>query len=1216
MSGEASFWINAICMQARRAVVFLDGHPAKCHARTRSPDQHWRLNQYQPNIMATRLPRTFSSHSLFRYFRSLLCEYCRPAGPSRTPRERSKVIPRLWVDMPRDISAASKARASASVTSMVLATSASEPGLSREQKIADLKAEALADLHASKSSSPERKRRAKSKSPDRHTQSAASLSYRWDEEDARPNMAPKASMRLLVICEHCTAPRPTTNLKGTAEKYAETCAKLESAFHAQFEDDWEGLTDFQINPEPSSLPHAFMDVKKALRFLKGYPKKVHDRIAEGTQVVDLADYPPTLQTYPRIGAFEVTFSMRDGNLEVARGSVYSKLATQKWPSVDTLVSRLYRCVQGELWKLHVQQESEAAEAARAADEQAEAAADAEEAAQREVEQAEAALAALAALRIELAAAEAEGDPAVIEDARVRLAALEARQQKEAAEAAEAVRRARELGAAKETARVRKEAAEALLAMQRYKQELLEWEKSVLAFQAALRQVATLQGDGDLDGAALARDDATTLREASERELGEARAAFETAATEATEAADAELDVALKIEAKTKGAASNADAAEAEEAEANVAEARVKVEDVQAQCAMAVAELEVREARALHMQAELAGTTAEEAALDPVAREIARKHAAELKARARAELAEAQEKLSAASREAAEAVAARKAKEEADAERARARLAAAEAALRRAQKGGDAAEIRAATKRVRAAQEALQREFSEAEAAAANERLTAMEMDSKAAALQELAADRSGEEAARRAADLALEAETAREKVEAKLAEQEAIDKEAAADAAERKLAEQTERVGSILSKVSKKDPTAADAMAKEGALREEAARLRQEAHEARARAVRERQEAQEAAASKEEVEAARSMQRYHDLDREADEMRARAKAAQAEAEAAKGGPADLAERAAKAAQDLMQKAEKLQTEAQEQLAVAQREAEEAAFVRQRTEVAQLEEAKEARDATRRTLAAAEKAAADAGKALAEAVGAQKEDASARKADADAALAVAQREADAAQASYERERGEVEEAAVAREAAQAALAREEAEAAAEDLEGLQLELSNAKRRLEVAKETGIQKDARRAEAAVQELTAKMKAAEEAVVATAERAKAEEEEARVARLQKEAAEYEGAKRVAANAEAAALEAELNSRRALEKSERLQRKHTGTGVVPNNAAKREMAVAADEAEQQAGRAARLRAEADRLKAEAEREAAEAAAAQEEAHAHEFPATAALAQ
>ena len=92
--------------------------------------------------------------------------------------------------------------------------------------------------------------------------------------------------------------------------------------------------------------------------------------------------------------------------------------------------------------------------------------------------------------------------------------------------------------------------------------------------------------------------------------------------------------------------------------------------------------------------------------------------------------------------------------------------------------------------------------------------------------------------------------------------------------------------------------------------------------------------------------------------------------------------------------------------------------------------------------------------------------------------------------------------------------------------------------------------------------------------------------------------------------------AVERRDREHRALEKSERLQRKHTGTGVVPNNAAKREMAVAADEAEQQAGRAARLRAEADRLKAEAEREAAEAAAAQEEAHAHEFPATAALAQ
>ena len=84
---------------------------------------------------------------------------------------------------------------------------------------------------------------------------------------------------------------------------------------------------------------------------------------------------------------------------------------------------------------------------------------------------------------------------------------------------------------------------------------------------------------------------------------------------------------------------------------------------------------MREARALHMQAELAATTAEKAALDPVAREVARKHVAELRAHAKAELQEAQEKLGAVSREAAEAVAVRKAKEVQDAEWARAARAA-------------------------------------------------------------------------------------------------------------------------------------------------------------------------------------------------------------------------------------------------------------------------------------------------------------------------------------------------------------------------------------------------------------------------------------------------------------------------------------------------------------------------------------------------------------
>ena len=35
-------------------------------------------------------------------------------------------------------------------------------------------------------------------------------------------------------------------------------------------------------------------------------------------VVDLAEYPPQLQVYPRIGSFEVTYSLQDNGREVRR----------------------------------------------------------------------------------------------------------------------------------------------------------------------------------------------------------------------------------------------------------------------------------------------------------------------------------------------------------------------------------------------------------------------------------------------------------------------------------------------------------------------------------------------------------------------------------------------------------------------------------------------------------------------------------------------------------------------------------------------------------------------------------------------------------------------------------------------------------------------------------------------------------------------------------
>jgi hypothetical protein len=197
----------------------------------------------------------------------------------------------------------------------------------REQRMIDLKAEALANLEeeekAQRTHRPKsltkRKTHKPALAPKPHAASTSSLPAQeiWDEEP-RPHMTPSPTSRLIVVVEHCTAMRPHRSLKGRREHYSELCAKFKEAFHAHFKDSWEGKTEFHINPHPSSNPHSFMETGKALRFLQYYSRLIHKRIVAGEMVVDLAEYPPQLQAYPRIGSFEVTYLLQDNGREVRR----------------------------------------------------------------------------------------------------------------------------------------------------------------------------------------------------------------------------------------------------------------------------------------------------------------------------------------------------------------------------------------------------------------------------------------------------------------------------------------------------------------------------------------------------------------------------------------------------------------------------------------------------------------------------------------------------------------------------------------------------------------------------------------------------------------------------------------------------------------------------------------------------------------------------------
>ena len=162
-----------------------------------------------------------------------------------------------------------------------------------------------------------------------------------------PRVSPKDTHRLVVVVEHCTAQRPSTNLKGSSEKYVAVCKKLEAAFVEAFDGEWD--IDFQVNPPPSVVPgEKFMNADDACAYLRNFSWHTHRDLLLGKQVVDVSTYPPRLHPYPRVGAFEVSYVVIDGDDQVACAPVFSKLVSGTWPNLDKLMARLDKGVQHAL----------------------------------------------------------------------------------------------------------------------------------------------------------------------------------------------------------------------------------------------------------------------------------------------------------------------------------------------------------------------------------------------------------------------------------------------------------------------------------------------------------------------------------------------------------------------------------------------------------------------------------------------------------------------------------------------------------------------------------------------------------------------------------------------------------------------------------------------------------------------------------------------------
>eukprot|EP00966_Prymnesium_polylepis_P152450 3521520-Prymnesium_polylepis.1 len=224
--------------------------------------------------------------------------------------------------------------------------------------------------------------------------------------------------KLNIMVEHCSAARPRRNvgLRGSNEKYTLAFKVLVDAIFATISPEQQGCIEAHNNMPLNLWPKVDKSVMALWRrthlghfdrldesrrsaqhpsgsLLNGY-KLTTSRAAK---VAPLMEAPPWVK--PRIGAFEVVYSLMHGVQCIGSGLLCSKLRTKKWPQLIRAVQRLDDEVQDYLWliKLEVAEKisnNSALKKASAAASKAEAEATEAEAARAKVEELEEQLAAL------------------------------------------------------------------------------------------------------------------------------------------------------------------------------------------------------------------------------------------------------------------------------------------------------------------------------------------------------------------------------------------------------------------------------------------------------------------------------------------------------------------------------------------------------------------------------------------------------------------------------------------------------------------------------------------------------------------------------------------------------------------------------------------------------------------------------------------------------
>ena len=789
-------------------------------------------------------------------------------------------------------------------------------------------------------------------------------------------VAPSASHSLCVFVECCTAKRPSGTLRGSAERYSDAHAALESAIlDACIAASWtaDQLTILR-NPHPAQSPYSFMPREEAAGYkgrvgtmesyyyLHELGESTREQLRTGAMVLDSSEFPPQLCKYPRIGALEVTYQLLEEDRVVAQRLIFSKLTVNKFPHPTSVAHGLVRRVQLDIYQQSASHAAHAKASKQLAKQQELDVANAERTVDREREQLAIAAAEMRRVEAELHAAQAAGDATSIRAAEDALRAVRERADLEAQNAKAAIHTANLARVKQKETLARAEVAEARQALQVARKELAEWEAAQRTLESTLEKARAYARDGDSTAAMTTHEHAQKLRVASERELGEVRSANDSAAKELLEAVEAlvqaaEARVAMyradegSVDADAerrddsgRGAADSPEFGtrprvswEFRAACKRLSEALVQREDAEAQVAMISAELELKEALSLMLQAKIAFAAAEDAiATSDRDESDALSAARSLKRRALREADDARTHIEKAATEAMEAADARLRKEVLEVEEIEKELAEAEALLSMETHGGSS-EFRGYVMQLR---EYAAREAEDLSAARLNVDMAKSEISAKRAEVEQsifLANAASAQISEQRTASIMAEHAT-QERAKADEAETKAARLEAEAEDA-RKTAVAAGAFTLELEKThGKRSSVAMTAKKSEAELKHEAHRLRGLAQAAADEAFRERVETQLVEIEKEEAEAQLAFEHYLEVDELQDAMRDRLSAAmhhvtQAEA----SGETGLEHRALEVAAGLQDKLAHYNEQAQAAFERALKEEDEAASTRERVE---------------------------------------------------------------------------------------------------------------------------------------------------------------------------------------------------------------------------------------------------------------------------------------